>query len=1001
MPFIDGGSDILADVIAFCYGKEIEINPRNVSFLNSAGRTLDMFGKRNLVDLTEEYINFIISDMRLTHKYGPAIVALAFAAGIKNYEYCETFIRLFDSILSMWARRSQHSDERLAVDPILTEFLVFLPENVVIRIIQEISTMKSTYYAIAELTSKFFALRFALNSIISESDCTQEGKLEDDNGGQEHKDSNVISNFIKKAIATTCVPFERLSSFDKDLLAEEISLISFESSSLDEILDNILSVLPKDVPLASRINVDWCKQALSATDVRRESSISRPLILEITGKMLARFSVQKLRVIPPQTIKDILSTIHKRGLTSTNDGPLLISGISDTDQGKQTASSNGIEAGSIAENLDLYFNAAIESQDMNIEEYISLLKTAMPLARRENHDGVIRGIVKLIRSKKETLTDGLREEILGILDLHRCSAAALQEALEANILPTRAVAEAALKFAKQKENFSNTSSLIVSDRGGTTSPSRYPSSTTSLYRASRYALPFQHYAMPSAYHHFASLSGSSTISASTGYLLSNSSPLRQRRRPWERVTVGSGGLYDRYDDSTTYRHYDVRSNGDYTATKLENDESEWNDNDVTTKTASTTNLRGSEFANMGLTSSCPSNTQGDEIALEPNVDVEAGPDIQSESECSPPSNDLSTNAPMANVKAHTEEINCLVVSEDGSLVASGSEDCLVRVWSTERWDCVRELLGHDDYITCLVFVGTRLLSGSGDMKVLMWDLIQGDCIFTITGHTGCITSICVTQTQIFTSANDHQVHCWSLEDGTPIREYTGHKGTVYGIRISTGANESINQENSMDASAGRRRVRFVTFSADCTARLWSTTRSTSLQTFRGHSGPVTCVAVDEERHYLYTGSSDGRVGSWLMETGERIHWFEGHSAPIINLLVSDDCLFSASSDETVRAWVTDIAQELQVFKGHGHTVFKLCLLKGDTLITGSGDGKIRCFDTKTSTMLEQFVCPEVGKFCCFELNGRSLIAASQEGRICAWDLSAMMTRTKAKENASF
>lgn len=39
-----------------------------------------------------------------------------------------------------------------------------------------------------------------------------------------------------------------------------------------------------------------------------------------------------------------------------------------------------------------------------------------------------------------------------MLDLRRCSAAALQEALDANILPTRAVAEAALRFAKQNSN---------------------------------------------------------------------------------------------------------------------------------------------------------------------------------------------------------------------------------------------------------------------------------------------------------------------------------------------------------------------------------------------------------------------------------------------------------------------------------------------------------------------------------------------------------------------
>lgn len=106
-----------------------------------------------------------------------------------------------------------------------------------------------------------------------------------------------------------------------------------------------------------------------------------------------------------------------------------------------------------------------------------------------------------------------------------------------------------------------TNSLVVRERDGSTSPSRYSSSTTSLYRASRYALPFQHYAMSSAYHHFAPLSGTSATSASTGYLLSTSSPLRQRRRPWERGAGGGGGLYDRYDDSIIYRHYDVGSSG--------------------------------------------------------------------------------------------------------------------------------------------------------------------------------------------------------------------------------------------------------------------------------------------------------------------------------------------------------------------------------------------------------------------------------------------------------
>ena len=87
------------------------------------------------------------------------------------------------------------------------------------------------------------------------------------------------------------------------------------------------------------------------------------------------------------------------------------------------------------------------------------------------------------------------------------------------------------------------------------------------------------------------------------------------------------------------------------------------------------------------------------------------------------------NKPLQTIQAHREEINCIAVSADASLIASGSDDCSVRVWSVENFDCLREFLGHSDYITCVVFAGHGVLSGSGDMTIRKWDLISGDCVF--------------------------------------------------------------------------------------------------------------------------------------------------------------------------------------------------------------------------------------------------------------------------------
>lgn len=141
---------------------------------------------------------------------------------------------------------------------------------------------------------------------------------------------------------------------------------------------------------------------------RRDTSVSRPIILEMTGKMLAHFSVQELSVIPPQTIRDILSTINLR-VNQSNIGPGEGATMDSTSGEQRIGGADSSAVGSpyeegatstIAENLDLYLDAAIEGHAMSIDECIGLMKTALPLDKRENHDGLIKAICKLVKSSR-------------------------------------------------------------------------------------------------------------------------------------------------------------------------------------------------------------------------------------------------------------------------------------------------------------------------------------------------------------------------------------------------------------------------------------------------------------------------------------------------------------------------------------------------------------------------------------------------------------------------
>ena len=81
------------------------------------------------------------------------------------------------------------------------------------------------------------------------------------------------------------------------------------------------------------------------------------------------------------------------------------------------------------------------------------------------------------------------------------------------------------------------------ERSLSPSASRFSSSTSSVYRSSRYLVPYQHYAASTYY--------PMTSSTSSNYLLT-SPLLRQRRRPWERPIYG-------YEDAppSAYRYYGV------------------------------------------------------------------------------------------------------------------------------------------------------------------------------------------------------------------------------------------------------------------------------------------------------------------------------------------------------------------------------------------------------------------------------------------------------------
>ena len=75
---------------------------------------------------------------------------------------------------------------------------------------------------------------------------------------------------------------------------------------------------------------------------------------------------------------------------------------------------------------------------------------------------------------------------------------------------------------------------------------------------------------------------------------------------------------------------------------------------------------------------------------------------------------------------------------------------------------------------------------------------------------------------------------------------------------------------------------------------------TQIATLQGHTGFVFCLVV--HNNILYSGSWDGTIRAWNLDTNECITALQGHTNGVFCLIGHNNILYSGSSDKTIRAW---------------------------------------------------------------------------------------------------
>ncbi|KAH7062078.1 WD40-repeat-containing domain protein [Macrophomina phaseolina] len=191
-------------------------------------------------------------------------------------------------------------------------------------------------------------------------------------------------------------------------------------------------------------------------------------------------------------------------------------------------------------------------------------------------------------------------------------------------------------------------------------------------------------------------------------------------------------------------------------------------------------------------------------------------------------------------KAHDKDINAIDINHNSALFATASQDRTVKIWSVETGETVGVLRGHRRGIWTVKFApkdtpqikgsGSRglIATGSGDKTVKIWSLTDYSCLLTFEGHTNSVLKLAwlpYAQTgdsrdkrgaEVASAAGDGLLKVWDVSNGELACTLDNHTDRVWALTVNpatktlvSGGGDSVitfwedTTEASLEAAASR------------------------------------------------------------------------------------------------------------------------------------------------------------------------------------------------------
>lgn len=284
-------------------------------------------------------------------------------------------------------------------------------------------------------------------------------------------------------------------------------------------------------------------------------------------------------------------------------------------------------------------------------------------------------------------------------------------------------------------------------------------------------------------------------------------------------------------------------------------------------------------------------------------------------------------ADLTTLAAHTAPVMSVAATNDGQIIASGSQDNTIKLWNIQTGENVSTLTGDGSAILSVNFSndGIELASGTEFWRILEWNLQTGELYFPLE-HSAPIFAVQISPNNrnIASASADNTVRVWDRRTGQVLYNHTQHSDTVYGVAFSPN---------------GRW---LVTGSGDRTIHVIDLEMRELRHRLQGHNGEVRTVAITPDGENIISGSSDNTIRVWDLQTGEETITLTGHQGEVLSVAVSPDAtqIASSSRDRTVKIWDLSTGELLNTLTDIPAVINSVFFVDDDTLIGGSQNGTV-------------------------------------------------------------